>query len=151
MADVLFAVRNNYYLGAYQAAVNEAQDIDSLSDLDQVERDVFIHRSYIALGSQKVRNHAARSQWPLLQAARMVPGRGSEAGWCRPVGSQRKAGLANDLDSRAVGDQSNPGYSCASSIGREALRPVQLWSSAQGVCQQGNHACGLPTVSTTIQ
>jgi Coatomer epsilon subunit len=54
MADVLFPVRNLFYLGSYQGAISEAQDVYTLSELDSVERDVFVYRSYIALGSSQV-------------------------------------------------------------------------------------------------
>ena len=54
MGDVLFPVRNLFYLGAYQSAINEAQDLTSLSELDAVTRDVFVYRSYVALGSSQV-------------------------------------------------------------------------------------------------
>lgn len=50
-ADPLFTVRNNFYLGAYNAAINEAADFDHLSEVEAVERDCYVYRSYIALGS----------------------------------------------------------------------------------------------------
>lgn len=52
--DVLFNVHNNFYLGAYQAAINEASDITGLSDTEATERDCFVYRSYIALGSYQL-------------------------------------------------------------------------------------------------
>lgn len=55
MADVLFPVQNLFYLGAYQRAINEAQDLAGLSEVDSTTRDVLVHRSYIALGSAEVR------------------------------------------------------------------------------------------------
>lgn len=55
MSDTLFPVRNLFHLGAYQSAINEAQDLDSLPEMDSVDRDVFVYRSYIALGSSQVR------------------------------------------------------------------------------------------------
>lgn len=51
--DVLFALRNNFYLGAFQAAINES-NVRNLSDADAVEKDVFVYRSYIALGQNQV-------------------------------------------------------------------------------------------------
>ena len=47
--DVLFPVRNNFYLGAFQRAVNDFH-AGKLSDADAVERDCTVYRSYIALG-----------------------------------------------------------------------------------------------------
>jgi len=53
-SDTLFPVRNSFYLGAYQAAIAEAADLDTLSDREKIERDVFVYRSYIELGSYEV-------------------------------------------------------------------------------------------------
>jgi len=52
----LFEIKNYFYLGNYQAAINEASSLptDSLSDNDKLERDVFLYRSYIAQGNYRV-------------------------------------------------------------------------------------------------
>ena len=52
--DILFPVRNNFYLGAFQAAIAEAVDLDTLSEPQRVERDVLVYCSYIELGSYEV-------------------------------------------------------------------------------------------------
>lgn len=52
--DLLFTVRNNFYLGAYQAAIAEAADLERLSDADATQRDCYVYRSYIELGSYEV-------------------------------------------------------------------------------------------------
>lgn len=52
--DLLFGLRNNFYLGAYQAAINNSE-IPNLSADDVVEKDSLVYRSYIALGSYQVR------------------------------------------------------------------------------------------------
>lgn len=51
MADALFAARNQYYIGAYNNAITEASDLAGLTEAEQIERDVLVYRSYIALGS----------------------------------------------------------------------------------------------------
>lgn len=51
--DPLFGLRNNFYLGAYQAAINNS-NVPNLSTEDAVERDSLVYRSYIALGSYQV-------------------------------------------------------------------------------------------------
>ena len=51
--DLLFNLRNNFYLGAYQAAINNSE-IPNLSPDDAIERDCLVYRSYIALGSHQV-------------------------------------------------------------------------------------------------
>ena len=52
--DLLFATRNSYYIGAYQAAVAEASDLEGLSTEVKVERDSYVCRSYVELGSCEV-------------------------------------------------------------------------------------------------
>jgi coatomer protein complex subunit epsilon len=51
--DPLFPVKNNFYLGAYQAAINES-NVGGLTDAAISERDVIVYRSYVALGSYEV-------------------------------------------------------------------------------------------------
>lgn len=51
--DLLFGLRNNFYLGAYQVAINNSE-ISTLSPEDAIERDSLVYRSYIALGSYQV-------------------------------------------------------------------------------------------------
>ncbi|GMY09851.1 Coatomer epsilon subunit [Fagus crenata] len=48
--DHLFNLRNNFFLGAYQAAINLSPD-------DIVERDYLVYRSYIAPGSYQLVIH----------------------------------------------------------------------------------------------
>jgi coatomer protein complex subunit epsilon len=50
--DHLFPVRNNFYLGNYQAAVNAVMSgVQTDNDAQSIERDVLLYRSYIALGN----------------------------------------------------------------------------------------------------
>lgn len=51
---MLWNLRNSFYLGAYQSAINEAQDMLGLSDAEAQERDFYVHRCYIALGQHEV-------------------------------------------------------------------------------------------------
>ena len=51
----LFQVYNSFHLGAYQVAINEASDLLDLSPSESVEKDCYVYRSYIALGSYQVR------------------------------------------------------------------------------------------------
>jgi coatomer protein complex subunit epsilon len=53
--DILFAVKNHFYLGAYNLAINEASDLEGLTEAEQIEKDTYVYRSYIALGSYDVR------------------------------------------------------------------------------------------------
>ncbi|KAA3489457.1 coatomer subunit epsilon-1 isoform X1 [Gossypium australe] len=70
--DHLFNLRNNFYLGSYQAAINNS-DLPNLSPDDAVERDCLVYRSYIALGSyQLVINEIDASAATPLQAVKLL-------------------------------------------------------------------------------
>ncbi|CAN0920239.1 Coatomer subunit epsilon-1 [Linum grandiflorum] len=70
--DHLFNLRNNFYLGAFQAAINTS-DVPNLSPEDAVERDCLVHRSYIALGSyQLVISEIDDSAATPLQAVKLL-------------------------------------------------------------------------------
>ncbi|KAL5794167.1 hypothetical protein ACOSP7_002761 [Xanthoceras sorbifolium] len=70
--DHLFNLRNNFYLGAYQAAVNNS-DLPNLSQDDAIERDCLVYRSYISLGSyQLVINEIDASAATALQAVKLL-------------------------------------------------------------------------------
>ncbi|CAI9090424.1 OLC1v1025189C1 [Oldenlandia corymbosa var. corymbosa] len=70
--DPLFGLRNNFYIGAYQAAINNS-DIPNLSEEDSIERDSLVYRSYIALGSyQLVINEIDSSAATPLQAVKLL-------------------------------------------------------------------------------
>ena len=60
MANPLFELQNNFYIGAYSAAINEGSDLTDLDEQQAVERDCFVHRSYIANGSYEVRRGGRR-------------------------------------------------------------------------------------------
>ena len=53
--DALFAVHNNFHIGAYQAAINAGADLSDLGETEATERDAFVYRAYIALGSHQAR------------------------------------------------------------------------------------------------
>lgn len=70
--DHLFNLRNNFYLGAYQAAINNSE-LPNLSPDEAVERDCLVFRSYIALGSyQLVINEIDSSAATPLQAVKLL-------------------------------------------------------------------------------
>jgi len=71
--DALFNVHNNFYLGAYQAAINEAADLQGLSANEATERDCFLYRSYIALGSYQLPISEINDDAPTaLQAVKLL-------------------------------------------------------------------------------
>ena len=55
----LFSVCNAFHLGAYQVAINEASELTELSATEQVEKDCYAYRSYVALGSYQVHHRIA--------------------------------------------------------------------------------------------
>ncbi|XP_044495116.1 coatomer subunit epsilon-1-like [Mangifera indica] len=70
--DHLFSLRNHFYLGAYQSAINNS-DIPNLPHDDAVERDCLVYRSYIALGSyQLVISEIDDSAATPLQAVKLL-------------------------------------------------------------------------------
>ncbi|CAM8967849.1 unnamed protein product [Rhodiola kirilowii] len=70
--DLLFGLRNNFYLGAYQGSINNS-DVPNLSPDEAVERDSIVYRSYIALGSyQLVINEIDSSAPTPLQAVKLL-------------------------------------------------------------------------------
>ncbi|KAH7679053.1 Coatomer epsilon subunit protein [Dioscorea alata] len=70
--DLLFGLRNSFYLGAYQAAINNS-DVPNLPPEEAVERDSLVYRSYIALGSyQLVINEIDSSAPTALQAVKLL-------------------------------------------------------------------------------
>ena len=54
-ADLLWTTRNSFYVGAYQAAIADAADLEGLDDVTALERDAFVFRCYVELGSHEVR------------------------------------------------------------------------------------------------
>lgn len=72
MSDSLFVLRNNFYLGAYQAAINES-DVAGLTDTEIIEKDCLVYRSYIALGSYSlVIDEITDSSATALQAVKLL-------------------------------------------------------------------------------
>jgi len=44
----LFELRNFFFIGNYQGAVNEGSSLSSLQEADKLDRDIFVYRSYVA-------------------------------------------------------------------------------------------------------
>jgi len=73
--DLLYALRNNFHLGSYQAAIGEAQDLqhDDLGGAETVERDVFMYRAYIEVGQPQVALSEITDDSPMaLQACKLL-------------------------------------------------------------------------------
>ena len=48
-------------VGAYQAAIADAADLEGLDDATTLERDAFVFRCYVELGSHEVRGEKRRA------------------------------------------------------------------------------------------
>uniref|UniRef100_A0A914VXG5 Coatomer subunit epsilon n=1 Tax=Plectus sambesii TaxID=2011161 RepID=A0A914VXG5_9BILA len=71
--DVLFEVRNAYYLGNYQQCINEAQKVRVTSDEDKTTKDCFMYRAYIAQNKFTIAlDEITGSSKPELQAIRTL-------------------------------------------------------------------------------
>eukprot|EP00884_Botryococcus_braunii_P011077 jgi/Botrbrau1/19971/Bobra.0059s0086.1 len=71
--DLLFTVRNNFYLGAFQTAIADASELEGLSDSEKIERDCFVYRSYIELGSYElVINEVTKMSPQALTAVKLL-------------------------------------------------------------------------------
>lgn len=73
--DLLYALRNNFHFGSYQAAIGEAQDLehDDLGGAETVERDIFKYRAYIELGQPQVCLSEVTDDSPMaLQACKLL-------------------------------------------------------------------------------
>lgn len=53
-ADDLFSVKNNFWLGHYQAAINEGATLNFASEGVRAQRDLYTYRAYIALKNYSV-------------------------------------------------------------------------------------------------
>lgn len=73
MADPLFALRNSFYLGAFQTCISECSNATGLSESQKIERDVFLYRSYIELGTYDVRGAGRAAATPQPPADRCSP------------------------------------------------------------------------------
>jgi len=74
MGDDLFSVKNEFYLGNYQGAINEAQSSDLvLSPGDEKERDIIVYRCYIEMGqSDVVQGEIGDGHPTALQAVKLL-------------------------------------------------------------------------------
>ena len=71
--DELFEVRNSFYIGNFQHAINEAQSLNPVSADTRIERDVFLYRAYTAQGKYGlVLDEIKPSSAPEVQSVRVL-------------------------------------------------------------------------------
>lgn len=69
----LYELKNYFYLGNYQAAINEANSLSQLNDADKIEKDVFVYRCFIAQRSYKfVLSDVKDKAHPSLEAIKLL-------------------------------------------------------------------------------
>lgn len=66
MEDELFQVKNYFYLGNYQMAINEASQ-GGLSGDCKTELDCLVNRSYIGMGNFQVSSFLLSNEWHAAQ------------------------------------------------------------------------------------
>jgi len=52
--DILFDVRNNYYIGAFQQCINDSQNVKVKLEEDILEKSSYLYRAYIALNKTSI-------------------------------------------------------------------------------------------------
>ncbi|PSC75635.1 coatomer subunit epsilon-1-like [Micractinium conductrix] len=73
MGDALFALRTAYHTGAFQACISLGATLVGLSEADRIERDCYVMRSYVELGSHElVLSEVGPSSPAALQAVRAL-------------------------------------------------------------------------------
>ncbi|KAL0821309.1 hypothetical protein ABMA28_005903 [Loxostege sticticalis] len=65
--DELFDVKNSFYVGNYQQAINEALSINGSTPLIALQKDAFLYRSYIAQGNHRIVLQELKNADPMLQ------------------------------------------------------------------------------------
>mmetsp|Transcript_22213 Transcript_22213/g.69529 ORF Transcript_22213/g.69529 Transcript_22213/m.69529 type:complete len:304 (-) Transcript_22213:340-1251(-) len=71
--DELFTLRNRFWLGNFQMAIAEGNNLNRLSDELKIERDEFVYRSYVGLGQYSlVANEIKDSAPPALLAVKLI-------------------------------------------------------------------------------
>ncbi|XP_072938191.1 coatomer subunit epsilon [Epargyreus clarus] len=65
--DELFDVKNAFYIGNYQQAINEAQNVTPSSPQVAFQRDTYLYRSYIAQGNYRIVLQELKNADPMLQ------------------------------------------------------------------------------------
>ncbi|XP_059062228.1 coatomer subunit epsilon [Achroia grisella] len=65
--DELFDVKNSFYVGNYQQAINEALSVNASTPLVSLQRDAFLFRSYIAQGNHRMVMQELKTADPMLQ------------------------------------------------------------------------------------
>ncbi|CAF4828805.1 unnamed protein product [Pieris macdunnoughi] len=92
--DKLFHVKNAFYVGNYQQAINDAQHVVCSSPLVTLERDAFLYRSYIAQGNYRIVLQELKTADPLLQPLKTL------VDYLSP--GANKPAVVSDIDARVA-------------------------------------------------
>ncbi|KAJ0174967.1 hypothetical protein K1T71_009108 [Dendrolimus kikuchii] len=92
--DELFDVKNAFYVGNYQQAINEAQNVNPSNPIVVLNRDAYLYRSYIAQGNYRIVLQELKTRDPLLQPLKTL------VDYLSP--GANKPAIVTDLDARVA-------------------------------------------------
>jgi len=101
--DELYTLRNRFWLGNFQAAIQEGNGLSRLSDDLKVERDEFVYRCYIGLGQcDLVAREIGDDAPPALRAVRELAKYVADPAGTKDAAIEAFGGLLTDPSSKNV-------------------------------------------------
>jgi len=82
-ADELYTIKNNFWLGNFEAAITEARSLKLRTEAAKAERDCYIYRSFIGLRKYKCVRGCVGALTLLTEAARSCRVPAGRAGMAR--------------------------------------------------------------------
>ena len=73
MADELFALKTNFYIGAHQAVISEALTVSPSTDAVRIERDFFMYRAYVEQAQYHLVKDEVGADAPASRSSAVTP------------------------------------------------------------------------------